>query len=231
MIRLKVAENNSVASLKLIPCLASLSPEAAEYLQGTAKELSFNKDETIILEGEPCPGLFVVNSGVVKLYRVSTKGEERIVRIIRRGGCFECVPLFDGGSNPVSAETLEASTLYFVPASAFTTLLNTYPQAVSAFAAILAGRLRSLVSLRGDFCLRKVYPRLARMLYQLSEQQGQTVTVSPTIRLNQQHLGCMLGCSRQAVNTSLRKLVQAGFIKMEGHHIVILDPEALRKVP
>tara|TARA_Y100000031_G_C8245427_1_gene397807 strand:- start:2832 stop:3512 length:681 start_codon:yes stop_codon:yes gene_type:complete len=225
-----VAENNSVALLELIPCFASLSPEAVEYLQGTAKELSFNKAETIILEGEPCPGLFVVKSGAVKLYRVSTKGEERIVRIIHRRECFECVPLFDGGGNPVSAEALKASTLYFLPASAFTTLLSTYPQAVSAFAAILARRLRSLVNLTGDFSTRKVYPRLARILYQLSEQQGQTVTVAPTIRLNQQHLGCMLGCSRQAVNASLRKLVQAGFIKMEGHHIVILDHEALRRV-
>lgn len=213
-----------------IPCFAGLDDEAKDYLMASIRERSFAKGKIIILEGETCPGLFVVKSGSVKLYCGSMDGEEQIVRVVRRGECFECVPLFDSGTNPVSAQTLEASTLYFLPTADFNSLLNTYPRAALVFAPILARRLRSLVSVAGDFSSRRVYPRLARLLSQLVEPRGDALVISPSPPITQQDLACMLGCSRQTVNSWLRKLVRAGNIRMAGHRIIVLNPEALKMV-
>lgn len=215
---------------KSIPCFSELGTEAIEWLMDYVRELSFNKGQVIILEGEPCPGLFVVKSGSVKLYQSSPDGEEKIVRIVRRGGCFECVPLLDGGPNPVSAQALEASQVYMLPASDFESMFTNYPRIAITFNEIMARRLRSLVNMVGDFSVRRVYPRLAALLGQLAEWQGDVMVVSPSTPLSQQHLACMLGCSRQVVNSSLRKLAADKIIRMEGHSIVILNPEALKKV-
>ncbi|MFQ5826415.1 MAG: Crp/Fnr family transcriptional regulator [Dehalococcoidia bacterium] len=216
--------------LESIPCFAGLSPEAMEWVLGALKEQSFARGQVIILEGDPCPGLFVLRSGSVKLYRISPEGEEQIVRIIRREGCFECAPLFDKGANPVSAQALEASKVYLLPASDFQSLISTHPQAVLGIVPILAMRLRSLLSMVEDFSFRPVYSRLAKLLLQLSQEEGEVLVVSPSLPLSQQHLACMLGCSRQLVNKSLRKLVRDGFIGMEGRRVVILKPEALREI-
>lgn len=70
--------------------------------------------------------------------------------------------------------------------------------------------------------------RLAALLLQLAENRNNTLMVSPSIPLSQQHLACMLGGSRQAVNSALRKLVANGIIAMEGHRIIVLNPEALK---
>ncbi len=213
--------------LKSIPCFAGLSPEAMDLLLDNVQQQSFPKGEVILLEGEPCPGLFLVKSGAIKLYLISPEGEEQIVRIVHAGGCFECAPLFDGGSNPVSAQALGATKAYLIPASDFALLVSTHPEAILPIVSILAARLRSLLSMVEDFSFRRVYSRLAKLLSQLSEWQDETLVVSPSLSLNQQHLACMLGCSRQVLNNSLRKLVREGIIKMEGHRIIILKPKAL----
>src|SRR3989304_3911444 len=155
---------------KSIPCFTELGPEAVEWLNDCVREHSFGKGQVIFLEGESCPGLFVVKSGSVKLYRSSPKGEEQIGRIVHRGGCFECVPLLDGGTNPVSAQALEATDLYLLAAADFDALFTQNPRLSLTFSAIMARRLRSLVNVVGDFSVRRVSPRLATLLSPLAEK-------------------------------------------------------------
>ena len=222
--------SGSLDALESVPCFASLSPEAMRRLLDSVMEQSFAKGKIIMLEGDPCPGLFVMKSGSVKLYRTSPEGEEQIVRIVRTGECFECVPFFDGGPNPVSAQALELSTAYFITASDFKSLLSTCPETVLQIVPILAMRLRSFLNVIEDFSFRTVYSRLAKLLYQLSEQQDELLVISPSLALNQQQLACILGCSRQMLNSSLQKFVKSGVVKIEGNRIVVLKPETLQEL-
>ena len=222
--------SSALDTLKSVPCFASLSPTAGEWLLNCVMEQTFVKGEVIILEGGPYLGVFIVKSGSVKLYRISSEGEEQILRIINRRGCFECAPLFDKGPNPMSAQALESTKVYLIPASEFRLVLNTQPQALLAILSILATRLRSLLNMVEDFSFRRVPSRLAKLLLQLSERHDGVLVVSPRLPLNQQHLACMLGCTRQAVNSSLRKLVSDNVIRMKGHRIVVLKPDALKRI-
>ncbi|MBI2934122.1 MAG: Crp/Fnr family transcriptional regulator [Chloroflexi bacterium] len=211
-------------------CFGGLKPTQVDWLQGSFKERTYARGEIVFFEGDPCPGLFIVKSGSVKLYRTSSDGNEQIVRMIGDGGCFECAPLFDGGPNPVSAEALEDSRLYFLPAEAFRALVKEHPETMMAMAAVLAMRLRALISMVEDFSFKSIYSRLANLLLRLGERREGLMVVSPTRPLNQQHLACMLGCSRQMVNISLRKLVKAGLVRMDGRQIAVLNPDALQDI-
>src|SRR3989304_4063512 len=93
----------SINLLKVVPCFTNLDPDVLELLLDSAREREFAKGEIILQEGDPCPGLFIIRSGSVKLYRTSLHGDEQIMRVVHSGGCFECAPLFDKGPNPVSA--------------------------------------------------------------------------------------------------------------------------------
>ena len=214
--------------LKSMPCFSELSSEVMDWFLDFVKEHSCAKGEIILIEGERCPGLFVVKSGSVKLYRSSREGEEQIVRVVRSGGCFECAPLFDKGPNPVSAAALEASSVYLVSASDFELLLNTYPEIALQIVPVLAMRLRSLLNMVEDFSFRPVTSRLAKLLLKQGEHERKVTAASKL--LNQQHLACILGCSRQVLNSALRKLVRDGILKMEGRRIVILKPDILREI-
>ena len=217
----------SLNLMKSIPCFDSLTPEALAWLVDSTREQTFARGEIILLEGEPCPGLFLVQSGSVKLYRSSLRGDEQIMLIVYRGGCFEFAPLLDGGPNPVSAQAMEASKLLFIPASNFEVLVSTYPEVVLQIASILAMRLRNLLDKVEDFSFRRVISRVAKLVLQLGEGEGKGSIVTPARPLTQQQLACIVGCSRQLLNSSLRELVKKGVIKIEKRRIIVLKPEAL----
>lgn len=218
----------SLSLLESVPCFTFLDPEARQRLLDSAIAQTFTKGELLILEGEPCPGVFVVEQGTVKLYRTSPEGKEHIVRLVHPGGCFECAPIFDGGTNLTSAQAIEAARAYLLPAADFQSAVSTQPLALLEVLATMSLRLRSLLSMVEDFSFRRVPSRLANLLLQLSERgNGSSVISSP---LNQQHLSCMLGCSRQAVNSALQKLSRAGIITIDGRRIVVLKPEALKEL-
>ena len=216
--------------LRSLPCFAALAAEPMAALHQAAYYVSYAKGETIILEGEPCPGLFIVRSGTVKLYRSSATGQEQIIRIVSRRDCFECTPLLDHGSNPASAEALEDCQALLLPASIFKSLTKANSEVLAGLLPVIAARVRSLLNMVEDFSFRQVYPRLAKLLFQLSERQDDRLVVSPSLPLNQQHLACILGCSRQILNTSLRRLAKERTIATEGRRIVILDVERIRRV-
>ena len=219
----------SVNLLESVPCFAGLSPEARRKLLDAVVARFFAKGEIIMLEGEPCPGVFVVETGVVKLYRTSAKGKEQIVRMVHPDGCFECAPIFDQGPNPMSAQALEATRAYLLPASDFQSVLSTQPRALLEILTIMSLKFRYLLNMVSDFSFRRVPSRLANLLLQLSEQQDDAPMVLSSLhQLSQHHLACILGCSRQAVNKALQKLSWGGIIKMEGHRIVVLKPEVLK---
>ncbi|MBI3930706.1 MAG: Crp/Fnr family transcriptional regulator [Chloroflexi bacterium] len=213
--------------LKSIPCFNSFNSEVLERLLGSAREQSFAKEETILLEGDPCPGLFVVKSGLVKLYRTSLRGDEQIMRVVSPGGCFECAPLFDGGPNPVSAQALEASKMIVIPIASFESLVSSYPEVALQFVPILAMRLRDLLNTVEDFSFRPVPSRVAKLLLQLGERPDDGSVASTSSPLTQQHLACVVGCSRQVLNSTLQELVKEGIIKIEKRRIIVLKPEAL----
>ena len=65
-----------------IPCFSEIGIEAIDDLVQGVKEVAFTKGQMVFLEGEPCPGLYVVKTGAVKLYHTTPNGEEQIVRVV-----------------------------------------------------------------------------------------------------------------------------------------------------
>ena len=219
--------STAVNLLKSTACFATLKTEILEWLLDSARERNFARGEVILQEGEPCPGLFVVQSGLVKLYRTSSAGGEQIMRIVGAGGCFECTPLFDKGPNPVSAQALEICKTIFIPAASFEALINNYPEVALQLIPILAMRLRDFLNVIEDFSFKSVPTRIAKLLLQLGGRQDKNQQVSLPMPLTQHHLACIVGCSRQVLNGHLQELVREGTIKMEHRRIIVLKPETL----
>jgi CRP-like cAMP-binding protein len=95
--------------LRTISYFAGLEPEALRELGEVVRERAYRKDERILLEAEPCRGLYVVVAGRVKVFKLSTEGQEQVLRLLGPGRTFNDVPVFDGGPNPASVSALEDS--------------------------------------------------------------------------------------------------------------------------
>ncbi len=211
--------------LKSIPYFSGLSPAELDSIKQLIFEKTAERGEIILLEGESAEALFLVASGVVKVFKTSTEGKEQILSIVRPGESFNDVPVFDDGPNPTSAQAMGPVALYGVRKVELKTILRDYPQVVLNIIKVLAEQVRQLVSLVEDLSFRHVIGRVAKILL---EHAGNGT--GPRPRLTQQEIAAMAGTAREVVGRSLKTLEEEGAIRLERHRIVIINKEALKEM-
>ncbi len=82
-----------------IPYFAALDAPARAQVVRAVRPRTFAPGETILVEGEPCEGLYFVIRGHVRLIKASVDGREQVLRVLGPGATFNDVAVFDGGPN------------------------------------------------------------------------------------------------------------------------------------
>jgi CRP/FNR family cyclic AMP-dependent transcriptional regulator len=208
--------------LSSIPYFAYLDEAALQAVAQAVLKRQYSKDEIIFLEGDPCAGLFIVEKGRVKVFKVSLDGREQVLKLLAPGEFFNEVAVLDGGPNPVSAMTALDSTLWIIDRSTMLDLLARYPALAQGIIENLAAHARHLVSLVEDLSLRTVSARLAKLLLTQAVRGGEAPQ-----RMTQQEMAAQLGTVREMVGRVLRSFEDEGLIRFDRHRIVILDRAAL----
>ena len=153
-----------------IPLFEGLPQEQLEDLAGIVEEPMFRKGQTIFSEGDEGAGFYVVASGRVKVFKLSSEGKEQILHILGPGEPFGEVPVFAGQHFPANAEAMDDSRLYFFPRGSFVRLIRKNPGLALNMLAVLSRRLRVFASLIEDLSLKEVPGRLAAYLLYLSRK-------------------------------------------------------------
>ncbi|MDP6347330.1 MAG: Crp/Fnr family transcriptional regulator [Dehalococcoidia bacterium] len=208
--------------LSHIPYFHGLSQQEMDTIKPFFFGENYDRQEVIVLEGEPCKAVYFVASGSVKVIRNSPEGRELVLRIMRKDETFNEVPVFDGGPNPATVVALEPIRLYAIPVDKMGEIIRLYPQVAMNILRIFGHRLRQMVTLAEDLSFRHVMGRLAKVLLEnvVDREDGP--------RLTQQDMAAMVGTAREMVSRSLRSLEDMGAIKSEGRSLRILNPDLLR---
>jgi CRP/FNR family transcriptional regulator len=182
--------------------------------------------ETIFTEGDPCLGLHIIESGRVKLYKLSPRGREMILRTLGDGESFNEVPVFDGGENPVNVTALIESEIWVVHRDTIRNAMKKHPEMAADIILNLSQNLRMLVGLVEEISFLQVTNRLARLIYSLPEEQLQG---KGSARLTQDDLAARLGTVREVVARSLKELEYSGAIQVARRKILVIDKPLLRE--
>src|SRR5271157_2380062 len=129
-----------VTFLKSIPYFSVLNAAELEAIKSLFSEKTVQRGEVILLEGNFSDTLFFVAAGAVKIFKISAQGKEQILSIARPGEALNDVPIFDGGSNPVSAQALGPVTLFSIKKNKLQSIMQEYPQIALNTSKILAGK-------------------------------------------------------------------------------------------
>lgn len=211
--------------LRSISYLSGLDEATLNALARVAVRRRYDAGQMIFVEGEPCAGLFIVERGRVKIFKLSPGGREQILHIFGAGEGFNDVAVLDGGPNPVNVMALEPTSVLVIDCPSMVDLLERYPALSRAVIENLASRARHLVSLVEDLSLRTVVGRLAKLL--LEQASGEVDLERFPQGLTHAQMAARLGTVREVITRSLHKLEDEGIIKIERHRITILDREAL----
>jgi CRP/FNR family transcriptional regulator len=220
-----LAALNPVETLRRVPFFAVLPLEELTALASHCIVRNLSQDEILVSEGEPCEGLFVVQSGAIKVFKMAENGREQVLVIERPGSTVGELPIFDGGTFPASAAALENSTLLFLPKREFLDLCRRNSEVAFAVIRSLAWRFRYLTSLVEELSLKEVSHRLARFLRDRALRLGirtKRGVEFPLEETNQQ-IAAEIGTVRDLVSRNLRRFVDRGILRLERRRVIVLD--------
>ena len=219
---------NSAEKLQILKGCRYFEGASDAVLQELAQDTylcRFDSAELIFCEGESCAGLHIVQSGSVKLYKVSPQGREMIIKTLGENDSFNEVPVFDHGENPISAAAINECQLWIVPCESIRRVMAEHPEMAQAIILNLSKNLRMLVGLVEELSFYQVTNRLARLIHQLPAEQLQGKRDE---RLTQDALAARLGSVREVVARSLKELERSGAITLARRKIEIANEEILR---
>lgn len=186
----------------------------------------FSAGEMIFLEGEPAQGLWIVETGQVKVFKLNPDGGEYILHLRGPGSSFNDIAALDGGNNPANAVGLSAEAqIWLVPSDVIKQLLIRNPQIALNVIRFLAVRVRSLVNQIEDLALYSVIVRLARFLLKQAEDPSLT---GPGI--TRTAIAAHINTTPQTISNTLHTLETAGAVQFDRHRIVIVNERILRSI-
>jgi CRP/FNR family transcriptional regulator len=216
-------------TLAKVPIFSGLTERELGFLAQRTVPRHYSSGETVFGEGEPCSGLYVVESGNVRIFKSSPNGREHVLSIDGPGSSIAELPLFDGEAYPASAAAVDEVTLLFVSKQDFQALCLAHPQVPLKVLRVVSARLRRLVGIIEELSFTTVRHRLASYLLRLAQKSGKRTPdgVVVTLPITNQELAAQIGTVRELVSRNLSRLQAAGMLKTHGRNVLIYDLKAL----
>ena len=209
--------------LKRVPIFSSLSEPEFAFLAIHLVQRRFQAGELIFSEGDPCSGLYIVQSGNVRIFKSSVGGREQVLAIDGPGSSIAELPVFDGGSYPASAQAVNDCNLLFVSRQDFQSLCLQYPQVALKVLRVVGGRLRNLVGIIEELSFTTVRHRLIALLVRLAKvdrslDEGAARVLLPA---HNSELAAQIGTVRELVSRNLSRLQADGLIHVDNRTVEI----------
>jgi CRP/FNR family transcriptional regulator, dissimilatory nitrate respiration regulator len=218
-----VTASTLIKALHSLPYFTSLDERQLGQLCEQCLPQSFTAGEMIFLENDPAAGLWLIERGRVKIFKVNPDGEEHILHLLGPGNSFNEIAMLDGGSNPAHAATLTQAQVWLLPSAAVHQLIASDSVLAAQVIQFLAERVRTLVGQIEDLALYSVTVRLARFLLKQAEDPALTGVTRTAI-------AAYLATTPETISRALRSLEQAQAIRFDRHRIVIVREDVLRTI-
>lgn len=205
-----------------------LPVEKEKFLSLSTKR-SLKKNEFVFYEEDPGESCFYLETGSVKIFRVTALGKEPIFFVRKAGEMFGLAEVIDAKERKCNAQALTPCVLYEINKENFESLLSQYHSLSRKVIKVLGRRLRYLGEQIENLMVCDVTTRMLKLLFYLCSNSliDRASLNKPTkvpLNLTQEQMASMTGSCQQTVSEALKELQQSGLIQITKKEITLLNP-------
>jgi CRP/FNR family transcriptional regulator, dissimilatory nitrate respiration regulator len=186
-------------------------------LADMSRIVDYSKGHVIFRQDDEVPGMYIVVTGLVRLYKIAPNGKEHTLHLAAPSQTFAEVAAIAGFPCPAWAEAVENTSALLLPTASLTQMLR---QDHALCLELLAGMgtwVRHLTNLLEDIVLRDSASRVARLLLASPRDESQVCSL-PGLR---KHLASQLNLTAETLSRTLHRFNEAG-------HVQILADQRIR---
>lgn len=218
-------------ALGRIAWMGLLDGEEQRLVERESRRLEFERGETVFAPTPEPQSVYVLESGLVRIYRLDDSGAETTFGYVAPGEVFGELTAFGAHPRESFAGASLASVVHRFGRAAFERLVRARPERMMAVTQQIAERLKRMESRLEHLVFDDVRSRLASILLELAHDFGERRDSEVVIRLplTQSEIATLIGATRQTVNATLAELRGEGLVERDGGRVVLRDLEALRR--
>jgi len=208
---------------------AALDEPLRARILGHTHLRTFAANEMLFSQGDTAQCFFLLQSGAVKLYRMSPDGQEKIMRLIRPGQSFaESVMFMDEPRYPVHGAGVESGALMAIERGAFLSILRESFDTCRAVMAQMTQRIQAHWDEIEALTLQNSRYRVVHYLMGLVPEGGHGTT-TVTLPARKIVIAAQLAVTPETFSRVLRALANEGLIDVHDEAVHIPNTGALRR--
>ena len=211
----------------------SLAVDAIEQLASMCLEIHHEAGELIAQEESYASGVYIVQSGLVKIGKYGSSGaEKRVLRFLGVGELFglEAVVL-DHSAHVQYAKTLMPTTLLFIERHNLLGFRNQHPELCADFTRWLARKVVMLELKLTRDAVESIDCNLALLLLAMTHNYGRSTEEGVVLELPvpRRTIAEMLGVSMESLMRALKRFRDRKLIVTTGRRVTIIDLDNLKE--
>lgn len=192
----------------------------------------YKKGQVIFRAGMTPSGIYLIKSGKVKKYTIGDDGRQHIFYICSANEALGYHSLLSEEQYPDYAETLEDSSISFIPKDIFLSLLSQSNNLNQRLLKSLSHEFTVFIHSTTVFAQKTVRERLGLALLMLKEKYSKKENSESLVEItiSRDDLANIIGTAKETLVRLLREFKDDRIIATKGRTIFILDPAKLVKI-
>jgi CRP/FNR family transcriptional regulator, cyclic AMP receptor protein len=205
--------------------IGRLPPAARERVERYGRKRSYQRGETLFLQGDVHDGIVIIESGLIRSYYTAPSGKEITLAYWLPGNFVGGPAIFDGGVQVWSAVAAKNSAVTHLPGAGLRDLAREVPDLAIEIIDALSFKARCYSSLAQMLGTRSLSQRLAQVLLHLANTYGFDDEVGGGVMIaaafTHAEIANLIGATRQWVTISLNRLQKDGVLRQKRGVLVI----------
>lgn len=211
---------------------SGLCAHTVSSIEGYKSTNIYRKGQILFHEGTRPLGVYCVNKGKIKLYKLGNEGKEQIIQLAKEGDILGYRAMVSEEIYPVSAETLEECAVCFIPKQDFLKMMADSQELYTRLFKHACHELGIMAQNVTNLAQKTVRERLAITLVMLKETYGVNHSEEDkvVINLTREDLANIVGTATETLIRLLHDFKEDKIITTKGRKIILENENELVRI-